>query len=344
MRIATSEEIKNWDELIKQNPDGGHILQTKAWAEFKAGHGWKPRYVIHELKDGSHIAAVYGIRKMPYFGSMWYAAKGPGVASTAQLLEIAQQLKGTGALAIKFEPELLLDEIDPKVFKKAGLVKTVRNPQFTATVIVDISPSEDELIAQFKQKTRYNIRLAAKKGVTVERVEPTRENLETMYKMMQATQSRAGFFLRTKKYYLGYWRKQIEAQQASLFFACHEGQVLAGLFATHLGSKGWYKDGGSFRIKQNLMAPYLLQWEVMRWLKSKGATSYDMVGVPPRDKMTPEHIMYSLYQFKSGFNPEITEFIGAWDMPLSKKYKLWQKIGERAYTAFLARVLHRYLY
>jgi peptidoglycan pentaglycine glycine transferase (the first glycine) len=284
------------------------------------------------------------VRKVPLMGELWYAPKGPGVSTENQLLEVVQQHAKTQALAVKFEPELSEDKVNAGKLMQAGLVKTPRNVQFKATIIVDLTPNEEELLASFRQKTRYNIRLAARKGVTVEPVEPTPQNMRLMYEMMSATQRRAGFFLRGADYYVGYWKLQAERNQAQLFFAKYEGEVLAGLFATHLGSKGWYKDGGSFRKHTNLMAPYLLQWETMRWLKGQGATSYDMVGVPPRQQMTPEHIMYTLYQFKSGFEPEITEFIGCWDLPLSSRYAQWAKRGERVYTAYLSRVKRQYLY
>ena len=198
-----------------------------------------------------------------------------------------------------------------------------------ATIVVNLGPPEEELLAGFKSKTRYNIRLATRKEVTVEAVKPEPRWLDTLYEMMAATRDRAGFYLRPREYYRAYWRLLAERGLGQLFFASHAGEPLSGAFVSLLGAKSWFKDGGSFRKEQGRMPSYLLQWEVMRWLKARGVLSYDLVGVPPKAKMTPEHSLYSLVQFKTGFSEEITEYIGTWDLPLSTSYRWWVRGGER---------------
>lgn len=345
LRPATEAEIDRWDELVVANPDGGHYMQTKTWAEFKRKHHWEPHYFIFEARD-TQIAAVFMSRAAAGFGKIWYVPKGPGVATDQQLAAVAKAVKvyGFNGLMVKFEPELNEDLIKPATLIKAGLNPSKRNTQFKATVIVNLEPSEDEILASFKQKTRYNIRLAARRGVTVEPVPSTDANIDAFYKLLAATQARAGYFLRSLEYTREYIKGLSEAGQGQLFFASFEGQLLAGIFVIQVGSKSWYKDGGSIREHSNVMAPYLLQWEAMKWLKAKEVDSYDMVGVPPRKLMNPDHILYSLYQFKSGFEPEVTEFIGAWDIPLSSKYKLWAAGGERAISAYHSKIHHDYFY
>jgi lipid II:glycine glycyltransferase (peptidoglycan interpeptide bridge formation enzyme) len=181
--------------------------------------------------------------------------------------------------------------------------------------------------------------------VRVQPVEATDENLGIMFELMKATEGRAKYGLRPKAYFLDYWKSQCAAGQAQLFLAKHEGEVLAGLFATYVGKRAWYKDGGSFDRKRELNASYLVQWEVMKWLMNKGITKYDLVGTPNRDAVGTGDVRDGLYSFKSKFNPEITEFAGCWDLPLDEgKYKMWRKIGERVAAKLASYSPEKFLY
>ncbi len=335
MKPATVRDLAVWDELVQANPDGGHIFQSKAWGEFKADYHWTPRYFMHEM-GGRKLAVLYLVRQFSYFGELWWAPKGPGVASQEQLLEYLQTVKlPREAFMLRVNPVLTVGQVEDGVLRSAGLVRAKRDVQpDKATVLVDLNRSEDDILASFKQKARYNVRLAAKKGVEVMAVESTEKNLELMYKMMLETSERANYYMREKAYYLDYWRRLSKAKQGQLMFAVYDNEVLAGLFATYFGHKGWYKDGGSFRKHSEVMAPYLLQWETMRWLKKRGVKVYDLVGVPPVKDLNPNNKIYSLYQFKSGFNEEITEYIDAYDLPLSGAFREWNLVGERLVSKY----------
>jgi lipid II:glycine glycyltransferase (peptidoglycan interpeptide bridge formation enzyme) len=345
MREATDREITRWDEFVARNPDGGQILQTRAWGEFKSRWGWRPRYVIAGSDDGD-LAVLFLTRRFPGLGELWYAPKGPGVTSAAALTDVlCHRHFFRDAFALKVEPEID-GSADLAPWHDAGLVKAPRNVQIhSATIVVDLRPDEDALLAGFKSKTRYNIRLAARKGVTVRRMDVDDATCDVMFRLMAATQARAGFTLRRRDYFEGYWRLQHASDQGEFFFAFHGDEVLAGVFVTHFGGRAWYKDGGSSRRHQELMAPHLLQWEVMRWLRSRGVTSYDLVAVPPRDQLREDHPLYGLYRFKSGFSEEITEYAGTWDLPLRPRaYALWNRVGERAASQWSYRVRHDLLY
>lgn len=345
MRLATEAEVANWDELIATNPDSGNALQTKTWGDFKANFGWKPVRYVFEI-GGRSIAVQYLVRSIPVFGDIWYCPKGPGVTMLKDFQEIVKQTKAIApkAIFVRFEPELLDDEVPMKELLKVGLVRANRDSSSKSTIFIDLSVGEEAALASFSQSTRRNIRKAVEAGVTVEPVESSDENLETMFELMKATEARAHYGLRPKNYFLSYWKAQIEAGQAQLIFTKHDGDVLAGVFITFIGNRAWYKDGGSFELKRELQPTYLMQWEVMRWLMEKGITSYDMVGVPNRDEIGTGNSRQGLYEFKSKFNPEITEFIGAWDLPLSGKYTLWNKLGERLAARHAMKQPEKFLY
>lgn len=351
MRLATEDEIGRWDALVRANPSGGDVLQCRAFAETKARHGWKPRYALVEA-EGREVAALVLSRTVWGLGELWYLPGGPGVASTQGLADFAKAWQASraagavleGVFLVKIEPEFVGTA---KEVAKAGFTKAPRDIQYNVnTVVVDLAPSEDEIINSFKQKTRYNIRLAERKGVKVEAVAANETNIEIMYGLMQATQKRAGFFLRPREYFADFWRLHDEGDTGQMFFASFEGKVLAGDFATYLGSKALYKDGGSIREHSELQSPYYLQWEVMRWLKSHGVTRYDLHGTPPADQIeNPNHPLAGLARFKTGFNPEITSYIGAWDLALdARKYQMWLKFGERVATSYEFKLRKRLFY
>lgn len=351
MHQATKHELAQWDEQIVRNPDGGNVLQTKAYGDFKSAHKWPAHYAVAELSGGTKLQVAFLTRKVVGLGELWYAPKGPGVKDLAQLKEFITQVRtyvaDTNVFMVKIEPDLLMADAPKAKLEKLGLVKSKFNLQWNqATTLVDLAPSEDDIIASFKQKTRYNIRLSARKGVEVHAVELTKENMATMYGLLKATQERGGFYMRSQDYLEDFWQAYGTAGMGQLFFATHEGEVLSGLYALYLGKKGLYKDGGSTRDKANLMAPYLMQWEVMKWLKERGVEEYDLHGMPPKDQLeNPDHPLAGLVQFKSGFNPELTEYVGVYNLPIDQaKYDNWTKYGERLATTYSFKVKKELFY
>ena len=346
MRPATRAELRAWDELVAANPDGGQILQTRAWGEFKRAHRWAPGYLVSET--GPPVAVMMLRHVVPGLGALGYIPKGPGVATTDQLGPVLDGLRANagGAFAVKVEPEIEASDSAVAALRRLGLEKSRHDVQISrATIIVDLRPDEDALIASFKPKCRYNIRLAARRGVTVAPVPLDDTTIDTMYSLMASTRDRAGFTLRSRAYFSGYWRLHEAAGQGQLFFASLDGEVLAGVFATFVGRKAWYKDGGSTKEHSDAMAPHLLQWEVMRWLRGRGVESYDLVAVPPRAELDPRHKLYGLYRFKSGFSDRVTEFVGTWDLPLQRRrFAAWNAIAERAAHQWAYRVRHDLLY
>ena len=347
MRTATETELAQWDNLVAANPDGGQALQTLAWGNFKQRWGWEPRRYIYELADGRHIATQWLVRRVPLQGEIWYCPKGPGVVSAADFKAVVSQTAAANlpGIFMRFESEVLHDDIEPAQIATFGLVRANRDPGSKSTIVVDLSAGEDVVWQNLKQSARRSARKAAEAGVQVEAVTASAASLQTMYELMHATEARAKYGLRPERYFKDYWQAQSEAGQGQLFFASHEGEILAGAFISHLGHRAWYKDGGSFDIKRDLGPSYAVQWELIRWLVAHGVTSYDMVGVPNRDKVGTGDSRDGLYAFKSKFNPEITEFIGCWDLVLSApKYKFWGRYGERIAGKLAQRSPEKFLY
>lgn len=311
--------------------NNSNVFHSKQMAEIKKDQNWRSFYLKFSDGDVAYIFLIL-TKKVPILGNIGYIARGPNINSN-ELPKLITKLKywanKNNIFLIKIEPNATKDELVD--IKNQFNLKPARAIQTnSSTIIINISTSEEDLINSFKQKTRYNIRLSARKGVKVGTVKPTDQNLETMYRMMLQMSQRSGVKIKPKEYLFKYWKSFIELGDGAIFFAKDEtGKVLAGAFIQFLGGQALYKDGGSTRDKSNLMAPYLLQWEIMKWLKLKGVTSYDMHGATPSGMEDDQsHPFYSVTKFKQGFNKDITDWAGVWDLPIKPlKYLLWSMVG-----------------
>jgi serine/alanine adding enzyme len=346
MRPATEAEMGEWDALIAAEGDTASVLQGKAFAGIKRHNGWKPNFIMHTLGQ-REVPVLYLSRRIMGLGELWYAPGGPSVTNAADLVAVIGQAKELPAFLVQFEPELARELAPLDALRPHGIIQARAAIQPNIhTVVIDLSPEAETLIDSFHTKTRYNIRLAERKGVIAGPVELTTENMAIMYTLMESAQSRGGYYLRSKGYFEQAWQAYAKEGSGQLFLARFEGKVLAGAFVTYLGQKALYKDGGSIREHREVQPMYALQWAVMQWLKQHGVTRYDLHGTPPSDELDdPHHPLAGLARFKTGFNPHVTEYSGVLDLPLNQSaYRRWRQVGERVYSVYLNRVKRQSLY
>jgi lipid II:glycine glycyltransferase (peptidoglycan interpeptide bridge formation enzyme) len=204
----------------------------------------------------------------------------------------------------------------PKVRQLRRAAYDVQSPD---TVIIDLRPSEDEILAAMKPKWRYNIRLADKKGVVVG--EAGLESVAEFYSMYRETASRDRIEVRNERYYAALFEAALgdagtdsgskTRPDLRLWFARHEGQALASIVTLFRGKRAVYLYGASRDAKRNLMPTYALQWAAMRAAKAAGCEEYDLFGIPPSED--PTHPMAGLYRFKTGFGGSVAHRAGSWD-------------------------------
>lgn len=325
-RFATPDEITHWNDHIIANPDGGNILQGKEFIDQKAKAGWTPRYLF----VGDRAIALIE-KSVPLLGKVWYCPKGPSTTSLEDLASITQTLaafaRSHGVFTVKIEPELdhttSLDNLD--------LIPTAPIQYNYSTVYVDLSPSLDDILAGLNQKGRHAIRRAERDGVTVQAVPVTDENCQAMYDLFLETAHGAGFAIRPPEYYRSFYRAYEAKGRGQLFFAYFEGRIVAGAFAMVQGAKSMYKDGASIRERTAYGASHLLQWHVIQWAKEHGSRSHDLAGVPPiKDIKDPNHPFSGLARFKTSFNKEVTQYVGAFEVPVvGWKARLWHRYFEK---------------
>ncbi len=314
-----------WDACVAAHP-AAHILQTSPWGALKAQFGWEDERVA--LTDGDRIIAGAQIlyRRLPFgLGRLAYVPKGPLVdwADATQvhalLAALDQAARARGAIALTLEPDLPDEAQHHERLTALGFRPAPLNSvQPRRTLVVDISGDEETILAAMRQKTRYNVRLAARKGVTVR--EASEADLPTFYALNAATARRDRFGVHEPAYYEAAYHLFVPRGWAQLLLAEVEGEPVAALMVFALGRRAWYFYGASGDAHREKMAPYLLQWEAMRWAKSRGCTEYDLWGVPDEDEATLEAQfekrqdgLWGVYRFKRGFGGRLVRSIGAWD-------------------------------
>jgi peptidoglycan pentaglycine glycine transferase (the first glycine) len=247
----------------------------------------------------------------------WGGAGDPTLRRDAIYRALFSQLnplmRKQGAIALHVELPQEVDGVESdnaRAYMAAMQFHPVHPIQPLRTILLDLNPEEETLLAGMKEKWRYNIRLAGRKGVQV-RVAQTIEDVRAWYALLQTTSIRDQFGIHTFDYYRRAWQIFVPGNQAQLFLAEHEGLLLAGIFVGCMAKQAIYLYGASSNEQRNLMPNYLLQWEAIRWAKRQGASTYDFWGIPETDD--ENEAMAGVYRFKSGWGGRVVRFAGNYE-------------------------------
>ncbi len=364
-----------WNNLVASLPNP-HVLQSREWGQVKSHYGWQPYHLVWDGTNHSSIynpkstignptaAALLLQRSVSVVGfaarmRVLYIPKGPLLdwSETSQqarcLSDLEALARKQGAIFLKIDPDVPLgkgipgqpgsknDPLGQAVLadlRKRGWHFSGEQIQFRNTVLVDLAGTEDELLQRMKQKTRYNIRLAERKGVTV-RV-GAQADLGMLYRMYAETSLRDGFVIREEGYYRRVWSTFVGnlGQPGSCMgypvaeplIAEVDGEAVAAVIVYRFAGKAWYLYGMSRQVHREKMPNALLQWEAMRRAKSAGCTVYDLWGAP--DVFDASDTLWGVYRFKEGLGGSVSRTIGAWDLPV-------RPMLYRLYTHTLPRLL-----
>jgi lipid II:glycine glycyltransferase (peptidoglycan interpeptide bridge formation enzyme) len=285
------------------------------------------------------------VQRLPF--PLLYAPKGPLLDWTntrlvervlADLEALARQQK---AICIKIDPDVYYPDRTPvfsprpagapdisRFLNERGWRYSDEQIQFCNTVLLDLDRSEEDLLAEMKSKTRYNVRLAARRGVTIR--QGTVADLQVFYQLYVETSQRDGFLIRPFSYYEDAWGSFMQAGLAHLLLAEVAGEAVAGLILFTFGPTAWYMYGASSIRHRKAMPNNLLQWEAIRQAKAAGCSLYDLWGAPKQlDESDP---MWGVVRFKLGLGGQLAQGLGAWDYPGSRA-------GYRLFTSVLPRYM-----
>lgn len=324
-------DLSRWSEFIATQPDG-HILQDGKWGQLKSAFGWKAAYIVCE-NAGAQIL----FRQLPLGYSIAYIPKGPVGFNENLLVEIDRVCRREKSVFLKIEPFAWEPDESWNLLEKSGFHPS--SPiQPIRTVILPLDRSEEEILVGMKQKTRYNIRLAEKKDITVR----MSDDYEEFHRLSLVTGERDKFGIHSADYYLKIKDLFSKSGESVLFLAYFGQKPIAGIIVFARGKNAWYMYGASSDEERNRMPTYLLQWEGIKWAQSKGCIAYDLWGIPDHDENQLETLfaekdrhdgLWGVYRFKRGFGGVIRRSVGAWDKVYTPGiYKIYE-----AYTRLRKR-------
>jgi lipid II:glycine glycyltransferase (peptidoglycan interpeptide bridge formation enzyme) len=321
--------FSEWKRFLDSKSDA-HILQTAEWGALKSAFGWEAVRIV-----SGECGVQILFRKLPLGFTLAYAPK-PLSGFERLFPEVDAVCRRKRAVFLKIEPDEWDDALTSTPLlpgEGRGLRESLHNIQPPRTIIISLEGSDDDILARMKQKCRYNVRLAEKKGVIVR----ASDDLDGFHRMMSLTGGRDGFGVHSLEYYKKAYELFRPAGMAELLVAEFESKPLAALMVFALGRRAYYLYGASTDEERNLMPTYLLQWRAMQWAKERGCTEYDLWGVPDVDEATLEAQfesrhdgLWGVYRFKRGFGGEVKRAMQALDkvyMPLLYKVYLWRFAG-----------------
>jgi peptidoglycan pentaglycine glycine transferase (the first glycine) len=338
LRVHSTSDINEsaWNSFAAASP-GGHILQSSQWGQLKERFGWQvARLAIED--QGQWLAGAQVLFRPLGPRTIAYVPKGPVTdwadeEVTRTLLEALHQLcRQRRAILLKIEPDLAEDPALVQRLTALGFRPSPQTIQPRCTILLDLTPDPDDILARMKSKTRYNIRLAGRKGVTVR--EGTAEDLPGFYRLMRITGQRDDFGIHSESYYQAAHQLFVPQGLARLFLATFEDKVLGGIVAFAFGQRAWYMYGASSDEHRKLMPNYLLQWEAIKWARERGCLTYDLWGIPDEEEAVLEREftkrsdgLWGVYRFKRGFGGQAVRYLGAYDHVYSPLlYWLYNKL------------------
>ncbi len=351
------------------------FLQSDFWAAFKSQHGWKAVQTrvsytdeFDSITPNQNENIIVLLRRLKPFGSLAYIPMAPVIDVQASAKEhederaykrgkllhnIAEQIKTElpkDVFMLRFDPpwELVQDNTGgksetvefPHSPHHPSIKKSSTDIQPPHTVCLDLSLSQEALLAQCKSKWRYNIRLAEKKGVNVTTYANAdlQEGIDIFYTLYQETATRDGIAIHTKRYYADLARIAVEHNaDLRVYVAEYENTHLAAIVTLFMpNATATYLYGASSNKHRNVMPAYLLQWKALCDAQHFGCKRYDFYGIPPCDDKS--HPMYGLYRFKTGFGGSIVRRVGSVDVPLKKTVYCAYRTAEKLRTFWYKKV------
>ncbi len=314
-----------------------HPLQTWEWGEFRKEWGnIVERFIYTQNKKKKVLQIVFS--RIPYTKLTIGTALKCDFLTKEIIQKIKAVAKSKNAIFVKIEPNIRKEEKRAQkqieILKEEGCAKG--KPLFTQqTFWIDLGKTEEELLASFHPKTRYNIRYAQKKGVVI--VEDNSKKAFNKYlKLTFETAKRQNFYAHTEKYHRLMWKhlhtnliKQKREPIAHLLVAKHKGKIIVTWIVFVLGKFLYYPYGASDYKYHKLMGSNLMMWEAIKFAKNKKLSFFDLWGKEEGKGFT---------KFKEGYSPKTLEFIGSWDLIINKKMYYLYKIVDKIRWFFLKKI------
>ncbi len=328
-RILYSEEKDQYNSCVV------HPVQTWEWGDFQITQGHK----VYRLGvfDKNKMVSAYSVsfHKIPKTNySIGTSLRGPCV-DDEMIKNIKKIAEDENAIFVKLEPNVFqktydkagVETIIPIDMQFPGMTVSPKVAFYPFSFIVDLTKTEEQLLEDMHPKTRYNIKVANRYGVTIEEKSDDK-GFETYLKLLFDTTKRQGFYLHTEKYHRDLWKTLKATGMPKIMLASYQGQVISAFMLFKLKDKLFYPYGASLDIHREVMAPTLLMWETIKLGQVLNCKTFDMWGcLGPNAKEGEQG--YGFHRFKQGFNGQLVQFVGTYDLVVNDNlYKAYNLVDK----------------
>lgn len=304
-------DLRVLDESFKEkyNTLVTHVIQSWQWGEFRKSLGIP--LIRYGIFEGGKLTTAFQItfHQIPFMNKfVGYLPKGP--FPDKKLAQALKQIsKEQNCVFIKVEPNIesgSAGKVDPSF-------KTSLKPMFSKhNFVLDLSPSEDKLLKNMHQKTRYNIRLAERKGVRVE-IRDDNKALKDYLKLYFETTKRQGFFGHNENYHTKVWETFLKTGDVKIALATFNGVPLTAWMLFIFKDVIYYAYGGSSNLHRDTMSSNMVAWETIKFGKGLNLKYFDMWGALGPDA-DPKDPWYGFHKFKMGYGGRLVEYLGSFDL------------------------------
>jgi len=326
MIVREINNKKQWNDFAQSHS----FLQSWEWGELQKDLNKKFwRLAVMNKKNILLLALLYKNDLSLFNLNYLYSPRGPVMASNSNevfeifLKKIKEIAERENSIFFRIDPEWQSDNL----IRQFNFRKWIGEVQPKNTLILNLDKDESTLLSEMHPKTRYNIRLAERKGIKI-KFSRSRDSFEKFWQLIEETSKRDKFKIHPKEYY---WKiLKASGGKVSLALAEYKNKILAANMISFFGKTAVYMHGASSNQHRNLMAPYLVQWTSIKEAKRRGCKYYDFWGIAPSD--SANHPWAGLTRFKKNFslNNKGISFIGAWDLVFKEfwyfLYKVFKKI------------------
>ncbi len=308
-----------WDLFVSKEKHN-HILQLSAFGDLKAEFGWKVNRLGLVDENKNIVIGAQILEQTINKEYMAYIPMGPiprQYEHWGSFLNDIENYYSTKCSFIRWEPGIFINNDNPD-FSQFGYKISKTTIQPPNTILINLSGTEEDLLARMNQGTRRKIKLCQKNNVEI--YNGTEEDLNVFCELMDTTADRKEFHGRDHEYYKLAYKLFKDGGYVDLLMAKHEKDILAGIMVFSVGKMSYYLYGASGNLKRNMMASYGLQWEAMIWARRHGCDFYDLWGIPdqPFDVLEKgfqvrSDGLWGVYGFKRGFGGETVRSVGTWD-------------------------------
>lgn len=324
MTPSTSDLDAAWDDFVLvQN---GHLTQTSRWGRLRAASvGWDYEVSVVMAPGGITAGALVLFRRLPFgLGTIAFVPRGPVIdwedkgAWQTLLHQLDSVARKHRAILLKVEPDEQDEPAMRECLSALGFRSSPHTIQPQRSLLIDITGTEDDVLARMSSKTRRKVRAGPKEGLVVRRGEES--DVDSFSRLMALTGKRAGFSPHSPAYFRTAYELFAPGRRFALLMASYEGVDLGGVMVFALGKMAWALYGGSSSEERRRMPNHRLHWEGIRWAREQGCETYDQWGIPDEDEETLEAQylkrsdgLWGVYRFKRGFGGKVVRTVGAWD-------------------------------